>query len=698
MNNPFAQIAPAPYISKRNELPLDAILSTAGALQKRYYENKAQMDKLDIMANSLQILDNDQHIKDELLGEVDNTINAIAADEGAYENAHHIIGQLGKKVSGDPRVQAAMFNFQKKQQWDDWAAQQRAQGKFVHDFGAGDFRTVGEDGKINYWNNQQEVLLDYGDKMTDIWKNIVKGEAGVGDIDPEQLDPNNPFIRVARWQGVSPSQIDRKKAYALQQYMESDEGRQHVRYLQSTGEENPMDAIATQMEMAGDAQTYYQDQSSYLGNPEYVSSYKHKMDMLNYMAKTKGKGEGIESFTQGMAMSIAEQLHDPDHLNERIKGATNDNERNLYTHQMQEALDHTFNVNPTLQAEHSKIKADHVAEIGKNSSAIFDQFDRYLNMQAGASVLDGGKIKDFLHLNPVPVKPTTGEEKVMRGRYAVERQSQSGEYNQPPETATIMGQEYTLEERNQLFQAYKDLRNFKEDTFEDQFKRSSSELQRNSQVMIPMESSDMTDFKANVRSLDPMAFSIQQVSDGSDESLSPEDIRSFETFEGVGITPGNGDYSGRIIVKDEYGTQYALTPKSNNADSMLMNWLAKMDDGKNGAYYNQKYVGETIPQEGKEYKGIRLKPAGNGKYSADMSIEEFIGKLKEVNPNVADRLYVDMLMERGISYAQLELYLQEQEGGEQQLTDQTRQKIEDALNSDAIGAKGIMIHNIINNF
>lgn len=103
------------YVPMAQALPMDAWLKTATALQQRYDENPAQLDKLGVLANNLKALPMDAGVKNSLLDEV-RKANEEIAKTGAWETAGSRIRQIANKMASDPRLSAMQQRYEAHQQ------------------------------------------------------------------------------------------------------------------------------------------------------------------------------------------------------------------------------------------------------------------------------------------------------------------------------------------------------------------------------------------------------------------------------------------------------------------------------------------------------------------------------------------------------------------------------------------------------
>ena len=222
--NPFQQIAPTPYVSKRKEMPLDTILQTTQALQNKYYENKAFMDKLQVMASQFDLKPNDEYLKEGAINDVRKTLEAIAQNGDAYENATNIVSSLATDLASNQALNKAAQNKKAYNEAQKYVEKLRLQGIDVLDFNDPNFRTENEDGTLNDWTSKYEQALDYGDKQAGIWDKILKAEKdGIQLPNSAALTEDNPFVKIARSSGIKDQQVLNKVFNAFEQYKTSNE-------------------------------------------------------------------------------------------------------------------------------------------------------------------------------------------------------------------------------------------------------------------------------------------------------------------------------------------------------------------------------------------------------------------------------------------------------------------------------------------
>ncbi len=88
---------------------------TANALDERFDINKAQADKLALLALQMKVLPGDQHIKEEAVQKIRDEITRINEQGIGFENAGQIISTLAQDFVGDEQLTGARTSFTNRQ-------------------------------------------------------------------------------------------------------------------------------------------------------------------------------------------------------------------------------------------------------------------------------------------------------------------------------------------------------------------------------------------------------------------------------------------------------------------------------------------------------------------------------------------------------------------------------------------------------
>ena len=364
--NPFNNIAAAPYVSKRRALPLDEMLAAAQNLEERYQTNKANMDKMGIWASNLDLGSGDEYLKQQALERVNGVLSKVSENEGAYENATDIVSSLAKEVASDHHLNIATQNQQERRKWEQWADQQRAAGHNILDFHDPNFRTVNDDGTVNHYKNGYEIGLNYGDKMHDIWKGILKEEEYGADLPKvEDLSPDNPFVQIIKGSGIGDRQLLLKKGAALEQYMQSPEYAQQMKLLANQGMDanTANEAIANSLDEIGVGLKTYNDKSYILNSPEYVSSYQKGMLDLKYKEQARKAAKDREDYfkdpvTSPGASTVVSHFGSVENANNKIRNAADPAEKGRLADAYTRSIDQFANQNEDVKNGLTKLQSD----------------------------------------------------------------------------------------------------------------------------------------------------------------------------------------------------------------------------------------------------------------------------------------------------------------------------------------------------
>jgi hypothetical protein len=241
--NPFQRIALAPYQSQYVPAPIQEYMTVFQNLQGRYNKNKAQMDKLDLMAEQMAVLPGDEQVKERLIGNIRQTVDELSQRGDAYEHYKDAVNASVMDYMKDEQRQAAESNYKRYLEDRELKQKLEAEGKSVLDFGdftragRGAFSTVyrdpdtGEE-KIRSYNAGIQEKLDWDKRKEEMFDDIP--ESGRTAI----LGAANMFetgqITYSDFQGITSDVIKRYAPLALNRYVAStNEGAQEYKaYLQ----------------------------------------------------------------------------------------------------------------------------------------------------------------------------------------------------------------------------------------------------------------------------------------------------------------------------------------------------------------------------------------------------------------------------------------------------------------------------------
>ena len=241
--NPFARISLAPYQSQYVQAPIQEYMTVFQNLQGRYNKNKAQMDKLDLMAEQMSVLPGDKQVKERLIGNIRKTVDELSQRGDAYEHYKDAVNSSVMDYMKDEQRQAVESNYKRYLEDRETKKKLEEQGKSVLDFGdftragRGKFSTVvrdpetGEEKVRSYRSGIQEKL-DWDKRKEEMFDDIP--ESGRTRI----LGAANMFetgqITYSDFKGITADIIKKYAPMALNRYVGStSEGAQEYKaYLQ----------------------------------------------------------------------------------------------------------------------------------------------------------------------------------------------------------------------------------------------------------------------------------------------------------------------------------------------------------------------------------------------------------------------------------------------------------------------------------
>lgn len=666
--NPFSQIQPANYVSRREALPLDAILQAGTKLEKNYYDAKNLLDKMQVFANNIKVSEPDVSIRDQAINKVNQVLQQIAQNGGAYEHADDIISSLARDFAGDRNLNAAMERYARERKYEDMADSWRAQGKTVLNLNPNlkNSPTINEDGSINYYHNPYAVKLDWTGKMTQTYKNLLNDLRSTMDIPGlENLDPTQPFVKALQRAGLTKEMIRAKLEDAWNAYtgggngVGTDEYNQQKLYLKSQGlsDEQADAVIKQQLESIGTGMRYTKTKESYLRNPEYVSSYQRALSAKKNQETLKNeldkrRMDRFEGTTTDYY--LGKNYFD---VNQRYKNAIQSGDKieaDDVLHYWGAFLDQYKQNNPEPYAEieawSQKMNKLNVPKellplIKANLGADLK------NLTAGQGFESEADVDRFLGLEP-KVEGVHGGLAHTQTRKIYNK----NEYE-------INGRKYSFEERKRIkSEIMKGLEQKPTQAFENLNETLENGLNLTPQVYAYKNSAVMQKYNQTFRNyFDFKDYDVQVV--GND--LSKKDAKSeLETMMNDGLDRSklrlagveNG-YHPRLKAFYENRTLY-LRPKTVDAKSFMADYIENADPevarDLQFNYFNQNV---SIPQEGLDLGGVKIKHADGG-YEASIPLKE-IAHVAEQNMSREGfvKWFYDELLNKGLSRDQANMYI-----------------------------------------
>ncbi|MBV6654452.1 MAG: hypothetical protein KI786_11880, partial [Mameliella sp.] len=244
-SNPFARISLTPYQSQYVAAPIQEYMTVFQNLQGRYNKNKAQMDKLDLMAEQMAVLPGDTKVKQRLIENIRGTIGELSQRGDAYEHYKDAVNTSVMDYMKDEQRQAVESNYKRYLEDRETKKKLEEQGKSVLDFGdytragAGKFSTVYTDPKtgeeqVQSYNSGIQEKLDWDKRKEEMFDDIP--QSGRTQI----LGAANMYetgqITYSDYQGITADVIKKYAPMALNRYVGStNEGAQEYKAFMQQG-------------------------------------------------------------------------------------------------------------------------------------------------------------------------------------------------------------------------------------------------------------------------------------------------------------------------------------------------------------------------------------------------------------------------------------------------------------------------------
>ena len=173
--DPLSNFKSSQFVSQYKGLPIDAFKQTADVLQQRNLQNKAAMDKLDMLAYQTEVYGEDEGVKQAQLQKIRAEQERIAAT-GAYENAGDLVRLQGKEFMQNSALNQARSNYKAIQtamaEADEHSPAQKAMFQLALSKykGVGEPDEFGKYNKFSYSYHDDPDINKAIDDFVDDWK------------------------------------------------------------------------------------------------------------------------------------------------------------------------------------------------------------------------------------------------------------------------------------------------------------------------------------------------------------------------------------------------------------------------------------------------------------------------------------------------------------------------------------------------
>lgn len=151
-----------PYIQPYVAPPIQEFDRMGEVLNERYETNVANMTELELLANQIQVLPTSQHIKDQMLSEVNATLSELK-ERGDLEYAAPRVREAARRFATDSNLLQASENFKLAQQYDEELRQARLTGQNMLQFR--DYRNEEFiDGQLQRISSDNQQQLNYRER------------------------------------------------------------------------------------------------------------------------------------------------------------------------------------------------------------------------------------------------------------------------------------------------------------------------------------------------------------------------------------------------------------------------------------------------------------------------------------------------------------------------------------------------------
>lgn len=276
---------PLKYIPQYQGLPLESFSRTSDVLQSRYDKAIQDQDSLELAIASMDLDPRYEGERQRALQEARSTLDWVANNRGAWENAQPYVRQAAKRFAGDYNVKQALQQTKTIQEEQDLIHKMQAQGHtpVVFESVANSPVQYDDQGRIVRKNYRIEERLNHEGQKKELvnmlqadFGDIFRIEGGKRLISKAKLDEINKkrgtnfteedvnsitLLADGKWQALSPNKLNRLENELLRAYKGTAEYRQEkemrekgVLYNQS---EDPDEDIKNSLKDFGMLRTFY---------------------------------------------------------------------------------------------------------------------------------------------------------------------------------------------------------------------------------------------------------------------------------------------------------------------------------------------------------------------------------------------------------------------------------------------------------
>ena len=201
-------------------------------MQERYDKNIAEYDKLDILANNIEVSDNDRHIKNEAIENIRTKLKSIR-DSGRWEDARGLIRQASNEFQKNEFLKTASSNYQEEKKAQEEIARIKTEHGRAYVFNdPNKFKTEAikdDQGNIvGYTKFQKDhsIVPDYDARMETYFDDMV---ANASESGLEQNDLREYLLNSSTYTGISERRIEGYLNDAVDRFLGSNEGAIYTR-------------------------------------------------------------------------------------------------------------------------------------------------------------------------------------------------------------------------------------------------------------------------------------------------------------------------------------------------------------------------------------------------------------------------------------------------------------------------------------
>ena len=614
MNNPFAMIKPAEYVSERKQIPLDTILQVAQKKEADYLKNQDYADQLQIMANNIKVRSVDNPIKQNIVNKINAVINNIASGKSGWENSGLVLKQLAKDVATNQELMSAREMYQLQQNDEKFKREALRKGIPILDFGANELPALDAAGNEQSYKPRYQIQKNWNGSMINLWKNFVKNELYGGKL-PEDVSPDAPLVELIRRSGISQEQINNKLGNVINAYSNTPEFAQQIAYYKSQGltQDEAEQTVREQIKQVGEGMIQENYDYKYLSNPKYIMKQKALLQASKEASKEKKR-----TFSVNPGNTIQKNISINRDLMYNSKEIKTPVTHSDYRKREEAIMDY------------ATLRNDFKNKYPKQYGALLKIQKMVENLPEDAKkiALQNLDIASFFY----PTKYTKPKSEIKDKNYlnVMLGLSNVSMQNTFLHGKTINGKHYTIKELNKLYKTLEPVIDYYKNNVKPALKTfdnySSKGVQKTYKLVTPTEkyyNKAQQDFK-NI--FDGNNYDYTSLSDGGDkiiESLSKEFDRNKLHFNGIAII----DKSGTPAIEFEYlGHKLLATPKGRPQENDLISVLA---DNAPPEYRELLKYGRNITA-GTPYKNHRvdINPE-NGNFVTDISFMDFLNKAGE---------------------------------------------------------------------